>query len=238
MANRIIYETKKGVLTITLNRPEKHNCMDWEMLQGLSMGIAEAENNSDIKIVVIQGAGEKAFSSGADLKLFSTLNDEDAKKWVLEGNKLFNRIEDLSQPTIAVLKGYVIGGGSELALACDFRIGTTSTMFSFPEVISGWLPGWGGMARLKRLTGEAFSKKLILLGEKIYAEEAYQFGLLTKKVQPEELEEALEEYFIKLKKLKPTVYNLAKKAIRDENRLTTGSDLLYDVLALKVMGEN
>ena len=233
MADRIITSLIKGVYTITLNRPEKHNCIGWEMLHGLENALHEAETKQEIKVVVIEGAGEKSFSSGADLKEFGALDAAGEKNWIIKGNQLFNRLEDLPKPTLAVLKGYVIGGGLELALSCDFRVSSETGILSFPEVSHGWLPGWGGMTRLNKLIGMSKAKAMILLSEKISATEANQLGLVTRLVAAEQLEGVVAEFANQLKEIKPITYQLAKSALQDETRKTTGSDLLFDVLALR-----
>ena len=232
MSERIKAELTDGVYTITLDNPDKLNCIGWDMLESLGRCIEEAENKIGIKVLVIKGAGDKAFSSGADLKEFGSLTASDAKRWIITGNKLFNRIDALPKPTLAVLKGYVIGGGLELALSCDFRICADDAVFSFPEVMNGWLPGWGGLARLKRLIGESQAKKFILMGDKVKATDLQSSGLITELTGKEDLADKVNEYINKLKKIKPFVYELAKTSLHEDNRKTEGADLLFDVLAL------
>jgi enoyl-CoA hydratase/carnithine racemase len=233
MADRIETSLVDGVFTIILNRPEKHNCIGWEMLNGLDEMLKKAESEQEIKVLVIRGAGEKAFSSGADLKEFDSLDPAGQKKWIVFGNELFNRLETLPKPTVAVLQGYVIGGGLELALACDFRLAAYKTLFSFPEVANGWLPGWGGLVRLPKIAGQTLAKSMILLGEKLDGVQAKQAGLVNRLVEHSQLEEALEEMTMVLKKTEPWIYQLAKSALQDQHRTTSGADLLFDVLALR-----
>jgi enoyl-CoA hydratase/carnithine racemase len=229
---KIIYKYKNNVAYITLNNPSKLNCMGFQMLNELNDSIAKVEKDNTIKVVVIQGAGERAFSTGADLKEFQTLPNEKQTLWIEFGNEVFNRIENLKKPTIAFINGYAIGGGLELALSCDFRIGTISTIISSPELQHGWLPGWGGMTRLRRLIGEARAKEVVMLCEKISAADALNMGLLNK-IENEE-NEILSKCINHLSALKNSAFILAKMALQNPARSTYGDDIQFDVLAMQI----
>jgi enoyl-CoA hydratase/carnithine racemase len=232
MNKKIITNLNDGVYEIILNNPAKMNCMGIQMLQELFEAIEHAENNKSIHIVVIKGEGEKAFSSGADLNEFKSLTDEEVYKWVEFGNEVFNKIENFKKPTIAFINGYAIGGGLELALACDFRVGTETTIISCPELQHGWLPGWGGMTRLRRLTGEVRAKEIIMLGEKISAYEALKIGLLNRIDSSDKVE--LKKLIKQLIKLKAKSFELAKKILQDTNRTTGDIDVKFDALATQI----
>lgn len=231
--DKIICEFKNNVVYITLNNPAKLNCMGFQMLEELNSAIAEVEKDSAIKVVVIKGAGEKAFSTGADLKEFHELPDEKKARWIEFGNEVFNRIENLAKPTVAYINGYAIGGGLELALACDFRVGTQSAKISSPELQHGWLPGWGGMTRLRRLIGEVRAKEVVMLCEKISAPDALNIGILTKIENDEN--EALINLIGHLSKLKNSAFKLAKTVLQDTARTTCGTDVQFDVLAMQIV---
>ncbi len=139
---------------------------------------------------------------------------------------------------MALVHGYVMGGGMELALACDFRLGKVNTIFSAPELEHGWLPGWGGMTRLRRLIGEARAKEVLMLNEKISAEEALRLGLLTRILQEGNEENQLNQILDHLASLKPSVYRLAKTAIMDAGRTTAGPDIEFDILAMQEARQN
>ena len=148
MSNLVLDKVWDGACHITLNRPDKHNCIDIPMLRMLNEALARAANDDAVKVIVICGAGDKAFSSGADLKAFGALSTAEIPYWIRLGNAILNRLSTLPKPTVAAIQGYAYGGGLELALACDFRIATLNAKFSSPELQRGWVPGWGGFPRL------------------------------------------------------------------------------------------
>ena len=229
MQSKLITTLDNGVLRLTLNYPEKLNCIGFEMLEQLETAMDDARYNHTINLVMISGAGDRSFSTGANLREFQALSEKEARRWIMLGNEVFNKIEKLPKPTLAFINGYAIGGGLELALACDFRFGYKNAFFSSPELKHGWLPGWGGMTRLKRLIGTTKAKEIILLNRELDAQAALELGLLNQVLDtPLELNAILE----KIRSLDTEVYALAKLALNDEYRTTEGSDLMYDVLAL------
>ena len=231
--NKVLVEQENGILTLTLNNPSKMNCIGFLMLNQLNDAICEAGAREEVNVVLIKGAGERAFSTGADLKEFKSLKPEDEVRWIEFGNSVFNKIESLNKPTVAFIDGYAIGGGLELALACDFRLGTSRAVLSSPELQFGWLPGWGGMTRMRRLFGEAVAKEVIFLCQKIEAEKALQFGMLTFLVESESSEE-FTSLIQHLKSLDPSAFAMAKAAIADEHRTTSGVDIKFDILAMQL----
>ena len=230
MTDFIITELKEGLLTITLNYPQKMNCMGFEMLEGLNNSIDFAKENKKVKVILFKGAGERAFSTGANIKEFETLEENEVKRWIEFGNEINNKIETIGKPTVAFINGYAMGGGLELALACDFRLASQTAILSSPEVSNGWLPGWGGMTRVRRLVGEANAKRIILLCERFDANQALQMGLVTKIVTEIEVQ----DFMNSLLEMKPIAYALAKSAVMDATRTTSGSDVDFDVLAVKI----
>jgi len=229
---KIILEIENKVAFVILNNPAKMNCMGFQMLHELEETLSEVERNADVHVVVFKGAGERAFSTGADLKEFQSLSGEKASEWIEYGNQVFNQIENLKKPTVAFINGYAMGGGLELALACDFRIGTESAILCSPELQHGWLPGWGGMTRLRRLLGEVKAKEVIMLCEKIPAREALEMGLLNR-IENEDgtvMMRLLEH----LGSLKNSAFVLAKTALQNPNRTTSGVDIQFDVLAMQI----
>lgn len=230
--DKLLIEQHYGVLTLVLNNPAKLNCMGFEMLKQLNDAVSKASESSEVKIVMIKGAGDRAFSTGADLKEFRGLQPEEEVRWIELGNSVFNKIETLEKPTVAFIDGYAMGGGLELALACDFRVGTHNAVFSSPELQHGWLPGWGGMTRLRRLFGESVAKEIVFLCEKISAEKALKLGILHRITDTEDSDEMI-NMVEHLKSLNTPVFALAKAAINDANRTTRGIDIKFDVLALQ-----
>jgi enoyl-CoA hydratase/carnithine racemase len=233
MGKKVLLERKDGILTLVLNNPAKLNCMGFEMLSQLHDAVIEAKESEAIKLLLIKGAGDRAFSTGADLKEFKGLTPAEEVRWIELGNAVFNQIESLDKPTIAYMNGYAIGGGLELALACDFRVGSPKTVLSSPELRHGWLPGWGGMTRMKRLFGEAVAKEVILLCEKIDAEKALRLGMLNLLVEDEN-SEAFKRLLQQLISIDSTAFALAKAALADDYRTSRGVDLKFDILAMQV----
>jgi enoyl-CoA hydratase/carnithine racemase len=233
MADKILFRKENSILEITLNNPDKMNCMGFEMLRSLDERVKEAAIDPETRVLLLKGAGERAFSTGADLKEFQSLPEEKEDEWIAYGNEVYNRVEQLPIPTVALINGYAIGGGLELALSCDFRLGTPSAVLASVEVQHGWLPGWGGMTRLRRLIGEPRAKELVLMCEKINAEHALEMGLLTRIIRKSGQEDELEQFLDHLVKLDPDAYRLAKYALMDERRTTMGTDVQFDILAMK-----
>ncbi len=169
-----------GVLRLTLNRPEKRNALSWELLEALDDALARCAGDPSVRCVAIAGAGDRAFSAGADLRDALSLTPESARRWIALGHQALNRIVDLPQPVIAAVQGFALGGGLELALACDFRILADDAKLGLPEVTRGWTPGWGGVRRAERLLGPARARQLALLGQPIDAPTALAWGLATR----------------------------------------------------------
>tara|TARA_B100000809_G_scaffold266204_1_gene327822 strand:+ start:6264 stop:6971 length:708 start_codon:yes stop_codon:yes gene_type:complete len=230
MTDFISTNLEAGLYTITLNYPQKMNCMGFEMLEGLDNAIDFSKENNEVKAILFRGAGDRAFSTGANIKEFEALEDLEVKRWIEFGNEINNKIETISKPTVAFINGYAMGGGLELALACDFRLASQTAILSSPEVSNGWLPGWGGMTRVRRLVGEANAKRIVLLCERLDANQAMQMGLVTRVVSENEVH----DFMNTLIGMKPIAYALAKSAVMDAARTTSGSDVDFDVLAVKI----
>jgi enoyl-CoA hydratase/carnithine racemase len=230
--DKIIYEVTDNIGFITLNNPSKLNCIGIEMLNRLNDTIDAVKVDSNVKVVVLQGAGDRAFSTGADLNEFRALSEEDLKNWIVLGNEIFNKIEALNKSTIAYINGYALGGGLELALACDFRIGTKTAVLGSPELEHGWLPGWGGITRLRRLIGETKAKEVVMLNQKLDVAESLQMGLLNRIDNGNR--EQLYLFTDHLKKLNAQIFELAKTTLQDETRTTSGAGVQFDILAAMI----
>lgn len=181
------------VTKIYLNRPEALNAFNLGSLWALERAVREFEKDSGSRVAILTGAGEKAFCTGADIKDIKKMSPHEMVDWCLLGNRVFNQIAQSLKPVIAAVNGYALGGGCELALACDFRIAAEEALFGFPESSLGWIPGWGGSKRLAQLIGVTKAKEMLMIGTKIRAEEAQKIGLVNKCVPRSSLaEEALE----------------------------------------------
>jgi len=180
-----------GILTI--DRPEVLNALNGDVLVELDEMITAVNNDKEIKVVVVTGAGNKAFVAGADIAALFRMATEDAQAFVQYGQRVFGRIAESPKPFIAAVNGYALGGGCELAIACDIRIAGENARFGLPESHLGVLPGFGGTQRLPRIIGQSNALELIWSGDPVKADEAYRIGLVSKVVPREKvLEAALE----------------------------------------------
>jgi enoyl-CoA hydratase len=183
----ILLDIQQHIAFVTINREDALNAFNYETLKDLQDSVEKIRVNPNIRVVVFTGAGDKAFSVGADLKERKSLTNEEVKRNIYKINEVFNAIDQLPQPTIALMNGYAFGGGMELALACDFRIVAEKTLLGLTETSLAIIPGAGGTQRLPRLIGQAKALELILTARRIPSEEAYQFGLVNRVVPREKL---------------------------------------------------
>lgn len=171
---------KEGyIANVTINRPNEMNCLDFQTLLELEAILDQIQTDRSTRIVIITGMGEKAFCTGADLKERRTLSEQQVRRNVNKIREVFNKVEELPQPTIAAMNGYAFGGGLELALACDFRYVVDDTKMGLTEVSLAIIPGAGGTQRLSRLIGRSRAKELILTGRKIDSNLACEWGLVS-----------------------------------------------------------
>lgn len=203
------------------------------MLYALEEALVKAATDESAKVIILRGAGDRSFSTGANLNEFRNLGDGEIPQWIADGHRIFNRLENLPKPTVALIDGYAMGGGLELALCCDFRIGTENTLLSSPELKNGWLPGWGGIARLRRLIGEPNAKRIVLLSEAMTAEEALKIGLLTKIIPSKDISSQFKEFVKPLLHQDMRMYGLAKSALM-QTRSTDGTDVHFDIMAAQI----
>lgn len=183
----IHYEQKGNLAFVTLDRPGAMNAFNYEMLVELGQITESIRINPDIRVIIFTGAGDRAFSVGADLKERKTLTDLQVKRNLYKIGEVFSAIENLPQPTIAMMNGFAFGGGMELALACDFRIAADTALMGLTETGLAIIPGAGGTQRLPRLIGEAKALELILTARRMSAAEALSYGVLTKVTTSENL---------------------------------------------------
>src|SRR5437763_1773159 len=231
---KVLLAVHGPVVTITLNRPEKLNAIDPEMLLLLDDACARLEREQDVRVVLLTGAGERAFSVGADINAWSSLDPLQMWRWwVRDGHRVFARIARLRQPVIAVLNGYTFGGGLELALAADLRIAADGVELAFPEVKLGTVPGWGGPPRLPALIGASRAKRMILTGSRIAAATAERWGLVDEVAPRERLMARAQELAHEVAANAPVAVQIAKSLIDGMDGGATGATLeaLADALA-------
>ena len=183
-------ERRDAVAVLTLNRPEALNALSPEMLDDLERVLHEVDIDPMLRAVVLTGAGEKAFCAGADIGHMRTAGALDARAFAERGHRVADLIEGLATPVVAAVNGFALGGGCEIALACDVRLAADTARFGQPEVTLGVIPGWGGTQRLARATSIGFAKDLILTGRMVKAEEALRAGLVTHVHPPADLLDA------------------------------------------------
>ncbi len=213
MYKTLIYEKKDNIGVLTINRPEKLNALSNELIEELGMLLDAVEADQEIRVLVMTGAGDKAFVAGADIQ---ELVDRDAlvgRKVSRTRQGIFSRIENLPIPVIAAVNGYALGGGLELALACSIRISSDRAQFGAPEVKLGIIPGDGGTQRLPRLVGLGRAMEMILTGDFIDAQEAYRIGLVNRIIPHEELMEKAMELSKKIATRPPLAVQYAKEAV-------------------------
>jgi enoyl-CoA hydratase len=196
-----------------VNRPDALNSLDLETLTALRDRLRELSEDGEARVVVLTGAGDKAFVAGADIKYMSGLGVEDAKAWGGLGHEAARLLETMPKPTIAAVNGFALGGGCELALACDLRYASTAARIGQPEINLGIIPGWGGTQRLARATTLGFAKELILTGRLVGAEEARERGLVNGVFEPGELMEKALGVARDLASKAPIALAVAKEAI-------------------------
>jgi enoyl-CoA hydratase/carnithine racemase len=214
---RVSLACENGVATLTLDRPEKLNAIDLEMLTALDRLLARIEGDSDILAVIVTGSGDRAFSVGADVNAWSVLEPlEMWRSWIRDGHRILQRLAHLRQPTIAAVNGYAFGGGLELALAADIRIGADSAVFAMPETKIGTLPGWAGTKRLPETIGTARAKQMIFSGARVDAITAERWGLLNEVVPAVELSRRSNGLATEIAANAPVSVQLAKAAINGD----------------------
>ncbi|MFO7569918.1 MAG: enoyl-CoA hydratase-related protein [Smithellaceae bacterium] len=209
----ILLEVSEGIAKITFNRPKVLNAMSLEVMTELSCALYECDQNEAVKTMILTGAGEKAFVAGADISQMQNSTPVEIMKLMELGQSTLRFLETMGKPSIAAVNGFALGGGTEIALACDIRIASENAMFGQPEILIGILPGWGGTQRLPRLVGLGIAKELILGGGQINAQRAYEIGLVNKVAAPAQLMEEAEKMAKKFTTLPGFALKMAKNAM-------------------------
>ena len=227
MYQTIRYEKNGNIGIATINRPEALNALNSTVISELEQLISEVEKDAKLGAFIITGEG-RSFVAGADIGEQSTMDVAAGRKWGQRGSALFRRIEKLEIPTIAAVNGFALGGGCELALACDFRFASDNAKFGQPEVNYGIIPGFGGSQRLARLIGTGEAKEMIYTGSMIDAEEALRIGLINRITTQENLIPECEAILRKIMSKAPMAIASAKNAINTGMNMDLRSGLAYE----------
>ncbi len=226
----VLYQTKDGVATITINRPTKYNAMSIEVVKRLRELMKQAEASPDVRAVILTGAGEKAFSAGADIVEFKDRDSKTIRPLTENGQELCKYIESMSKPVIAAMNGVAIGGGCEVAMACDIRYASSNAKFGQPEINLGIMPGYGGTVRLPRLVGLGVAKEIVYSGDPISAQEALRIGLVNKVFDSvEALRTGATELAVKLAKKSGIAIKLIKESMNNAWIMPSDKNLALEV---------
>lgn len=225
------YETSNNIATITINRPEALNAIDNDVLNELEIAFESIESNDNIHVVIITGGGEKAFVAGGDIAAMKQMTLLEGEKFVYKGQRILSLIENSNKVVIAAINGYTLGGGMELAMACDIRVASEKAQLGLPEVCIGLYPGWGGTQRLVRLVGKGIAKELVFTGDRITALKAQDFGIVNKVVNHDELMKECTKLAEKIINNSPIAVMQAKKAINQGAEISLDKALALEAEA-------
>jgi enoyl-CoA hydratase len=209
----LLYEKKNGIATITFNRPKVLNALNRRTVEELHRALVEVRDDAEVRVLILTGAGEKAFVAGADINELAQQTPVNGKEFSLYGQSVFHLLETIGKPSICAINGFALGGGCELALSCSIRIASKNAKLGQPEVKLGIIPGYGGSQRLARLCGKGMAHELCLTGEMITADEAQRIGLVNHVYEATELLGAAEAMAKKIIERAPLAVKYCMEAI-------------------------
>ena len=228
----ILFEQKGRVAVLSINRPEKRNALNLATRKEIARVLDEVSVDPGVGVMVLTGAGDKAFVAGSDLNEFGRMAPLEAHRFLdTYAQRLYTRFEELDIPVIAMVNGLCLGGGCELAMACDIRIASEKAKFGQPEVLLGIMPGSGGTQRLPRLVGQGMARELIFTGDVIDAAEALRIGLVNRVVAPEELEGVVMKMAGKMASKSALSLKMAKRSLRMGQEVGLTAGLAFEALA-------
>ncbi|WP_254534961.1 enoyl-CoA hydratase/isomerase family protein [Halomarina litorea] len=221
----VLLDREGDVATITVNRPEAMNALNTEVLETLLATIEEA---SDARVLVLTGAGEKAFVGGADIAYMSELSVDEAQEYAELGHRVTDAVEAFPGPVIAAVNGYAFGGGCELALASDLRVASQNAVLGQTEIDLGIVPGWGGTQRLSRIVGDAIARRMVFFGERVDAEDAQRLGLVGNVYAQAELDDEVAAMAQELAEKPAFALRSAKEALNQVHEMSQSAGLAYE----------
>ncbi len=223
--------SEQGVCTVKINRPEKLNAMNTDVARELVSTFEEIGLDSSVKVVILTGEGEKAFSAGADIEYMSEISADESVEYAKLGQLVTATVELVRQPTIAAVNGFALGGGCELAMSCDIRIAADTARMGQPEVTIGIPPGWGGTQRLMRIVGIAKAKELVYTGKMVKADEAREMGLVNAVVPLADLQSEAEKMALQIAANSEMGVRMSKVAINRGRNADLDTGLSIELLA-------
>lgn len=226
-----IEQPEPGIVTLTIDRPDRNNAFDLSMVGEMNQAWDVIEADPAARVVIICSALPKVFVAGGDIAAMRELDLAAGVRFVYAGQKLMSRLERSEQVVIAAVGGFALGGGTELALACDIRVASQRAVFGQPEVTLGLIPGWGGTQRLARMVGEGRAKEWVFTGRRVGAEEAYASGLVNRLCEPDTLDNAAMDLAGEILANAPMAVKRAKRAITDGLRVSLDQGLVIEAEA-------
>jgi enoyl-CoA hydratase len=224
----LILERNGAVAVLTINRPKALNALNSDTLSELSTALDELGRDSSVKVVILTGSGEKAFIAGADISQMKDLNPLEGRRFAQLGHATFRKLELLPQPVIAAINGFALGGGCELAMACDIRLASENAKFGQPEVTLGLTAGFGGTQRLPRLVGTGLASELLFTGDIIDVQEAYRIGLVNHVYALDVLMEEAQKLAKRIAGRAPAAVQLSKSAIQRGSNMDIDNAQAYE----------
>ena len=224
----LLFEAEGGIGIVSINRPKALNALNAATVYELDRMFDELAKDDTIKAVIVTGGGEKSFVAGADISEMQSMTAIEGRNWAKLAQAVFNKIENLPKPVIAAVNGFALGGGCEIAMACDVRVASEKAKFGQPEVTLGILPGFGGTQRLPRLVGKGRAKDLLFSGDMIDANEAYRIGLVNKVVAAEELINTAKDMAKKYMSRAPLAVQVCKAAVNEGLDTDLESGVAYE----------
>jgi enoyl-CoA hydratase len=224
----LLLEIRNQIALLTINRPKALNSLNPQTLEELSRMIAELQANPDVKVIILTGSGEKAFVAGGDISVMQPLGPLEARGVARQAQQLFNDIEYGDKVVIGAINGYALGGGCELAMACDIRIAADTAKFGQPEIKLGIIPGWAGTQRLPRMVGKGKAKQLMFTGDMVSAAEAERIGLADQVVSQEELLDCAWQLAEKIATKSQVAIRLIKEAVENGMEMESQKAFTYE----------
>lgn len=231
----LLLETSDNVATLTINRPQSLNALNSEVLRELECAFYELERDSSVQVVIVTGAGAKAFVAGADIREMAEIDACQGHAFARQGQQVLLALEKMKKPVIAAVNGFALGGGLELALACDFIYASEKAKFGFPEVTLGIIPGFGGTQNLPRLIGRSRANELIFTGRMIDAQKAWSWGIVNEVIPVGELLDKARETALAICKVGPLAVGYAKDAIANGLNMAKEDGCRYEASLFGVL---